>query len=41
MQTSAIVALLAWTSRVVLVLMLVAVGWASWIVAQNWGGISV
>jgi hypothetical protein len=41
MQTSAIVALLALTSKVVLVLMLLAVGWSTWIVAQNWGGIGV
>jgi hypothetical protein len=41
MQTSAIIALLAWVSRLVLALMLVAVGWAGWIVVQNWGGIGV
>ncbi len=41
METSATVKLLAWISRLVLVLLLSAVGWITWIALQNWHGISV
>lgn len=41
MTPSTTVTLLAWINRVVITLMLLAVGWGAWIALQNWHGISV
>lgn len=41
MISAAIVKLLFWVHRLVLVLLLLSGGWTAWIVMQNWSGISV
>lgn len=41
MDSSAFVSLLVWINRLVLALLLLSGGWTTWIVVQNWAGISV
>jgi len=41
MKTTAVVLALTWTSRAVIGLMLLAVGWATWIAVHYWDGIGV